>query len=95
MVSFWQFMKHEGMKEKALATHQRALEELQLPPLDDNDYLLGWKNLPGVYRYCHSFTESEIDHLTAAIADEASVISRFTADGRTGDLNTYVILQVL
>lgn len=93
MVSFWQFMNDEKLAKKARATHFRALSELDLPPLDDNDYILGWKDAPGAYRYCHSFSETEIDHLVALLADKATVLSRFKADGRTDDLNTYLVMQ--
>ena len=94
IVSLWQFMKNAALRDKALATHKRALTELKLPELDEGDYLLGWNDLPGVYRYCHSFSEDEIDQLAGSVAGQAQVISRFTADGRTNNLNAYLILQV-
>jgi len=98
VVSLWQFMKDPARREKALVTHAQALKDLAatgLTPsaLDADDYLLGWKDLPGVYRYCHYFSEAEIDQLVASVAARATVIARFTADGRTGDLNTYLILR--
>jgi len=69
----------------------------QLDPqeLDDNDRLLGWENTPGAYRYCHSFSEAEIDQLSAAVTDKATVVAKFVSDGRTNDLNTYLVLRVL
>ncbi|MEG0072192.1 MAG: hypothetical protein RR362_03115 [Raoultibacter sp.] len=94
VISLWQFLNSAEMAEKAQVTHVRALEELGLPALDENDYLLGWKNLPGQYRYCHSFSETEIDQLIAAVANRTTLVSRFAADGRTGNLNTYVVLRV-
>lgn len=95
MISLWQFMKNEELREKALSTHERALGELGLPPLDQNDYLLGWQNLAGVYRYCHSFTDAEIDELVESVAEKVNVVARFAADGRTDNLNTYLVMQVL
>jgi SAM-dependent methyltransferase len=62
--------------------------------LDENDYLLGWQGIPGAYRYCHSFTDDEIDQLATSIVTRAPVVARFEADGRTGALNTYLVLQV-
>jgi tRNA (uracil-5-)-methyltransferase TRM9 len=95
IVSFWQFLNNKVLKEKARITHERALKELGLQELDDNDYLLGWKNIPGAYRYCHSFSEIEIDQLINAVADKATLTSRFVSDGRTDNLNTYLILKVM
>jgi SAM-dependent methyltransferase len=128
VVSLWQFLNDETLAKRAQATHERALKELGLPALDDDDYLLGWKNLPGAYRYCHHFSEPEIDRLIESVAPKAtriptlstsatalaptplapsaatstaasaspstSLIARFTSDGRTANLNTYLILKV-
>jgi hypothetical protein len=94
VVSFWQFLSNGALAKKACSTHERALKDLQLPALDTGDYLLGWQDMPDVYRYCHSFSEVEIDQLVEAVADKASVVSRFVADGRTKNLNSYVVLKV-
>lgn len=94
IISFWQFLNNADMAEKAQATHERALQELGLSELETNDFLLGWRNEPNAYRYCHSFTDPEIDQLIEMISDKATVLSRFVSDGRTDNLNTYVILQV-
>jgi len=93
ILSFWQFLNNEDMAQKAQAVHEQGLKELGLEELDANDYLLGWKNTPGVYRYCHSFTNDEIDQLVASVADQATEIARFTCDGRTDNLNAYVVLE--
>ena len=98
VVSFWQFMENQHMAKKARATHAKALESPGLAglveDLDANDYLIGWNDLSDVYRYCHSFTEEEIDKLLKASCGNAKLIARFKADGRTGNLNIYVVLQV-
>jgi tRNA (uracil-5-)-methyltransferase TRM9 len=94
MVSFWQFMKNEEMGKKAYATHEEALAKLPSLNLDEGDFLLGWKNQPGVYRYCHSFSETEINQLVEAVKNEARLIARFSSDGRGDNLNTYLIFQV-
>ena len=75
-------------------THAQALDELRLPTLDQGDFILGWKNKPNAYRYCHHFAEEEIDALAASVADRADVAARFLADGRTGDMNSYLVLRV-
>ena len=91
-VSFWQFMQDAKLAEKARATTERGCAELDLA-LEDGDYLLGWNEAAGAYRYCHDFSDSEIDGLAAGVSDAADVIDRFSADGRNGALNGYVVLR--
>jgi len=94
MVSFWQFAGDDDMACKAQLAHDRARAELDLPDLDENDFILGWKQIDGAYRYCHSFIDAEIERLVGAVAEEATLIDRFASDGRTNSLNTYLIFQV-
>ncbi|MBK5211247.1 MAG: class I SAM-dependent methyltransferase [Coriobacteriia bacterium] len=98
VVSFWKFFDNVALAKKARLTHAKALDELDLDDaeiseLDAGDCFLGWKDTVGSYRYCHSFAPAEIDELLASVADRASVVDRFIADGRTNDLNEYVILK--
>ena len=95
-VSFWRFMEHEALAAKAYETTAVGLEYLDLKPesLDEGDYLLGWKETEGPYRYCHSFISEEIDCLVSAVAGKAKLVARYMADGRSEDLNEYVVLQV-
>ena len=93
-VSFWGFLNSDKLARKAQETTSRALDELGLPELPPNDYLLGWQDTQGLYRYCHHFDEPEIERLLAAVADSAELVSRFEADGKTGNLNEYVVLRV-
>ena len=89
-VSFWRFMRDERLVEKARRTTAEALGALDVN-LEEGDYLLGWNDLPGAYRYCHHFDDDEID----ALAQGLDVLDRFDADGRTGALNTYLVLRPL
>lgn len=94
-VSLWQFMNNLALAAKAEVTHAQAIEALDITPdaLDEGDYLLGWKNVEGAWRYCHHFSDEEVDRLVAAISSRARVIDSFEADGRTGAMNRYVVLQ--
>ena len=94
IASFWQFAKIASMEKKLQAVHERACQEMGLEGLEDNDYLLGWMGIPGAYRYCHSFTEAEIDQLIEAVGGSANLVSRFVSDGKTENQNTYLVLQV-
>lgn len=93
-VSFWRFLNSDKLAGKAEETTSRARAELGIPELPPNDYLLGWQDTQGLYRYCHHFDEPEIERLLAAVADSAELVSRFEADGKTGNLNEYVVLRV-
>lgn len=93
-VSFWRFLNSDKLVRKAQETTIRARAELGIPELPPNDYLLGWQDTQGLYRYCHHFDEPEIERLLAAVADSAELVSRFEADGKTGNLNEYVVLRV-
>lgn len=98
--SFWEFLADEGLAAKAYKTHERALAELgpiwgfSSADFNDGDFLLGWRNTPGAYRYCHSFSASEVDALIATVSHRAECVARFRADGRTETLNEYIVLQV-
>lgn len=92
-ISFWQFLNSEELAEKARTVDAAARAELGIPRLEEGDFLLGWKNLPGQYRYCHHFSRGEVDALADAVSDKADVVARFEADGRTGDLNGYLVLR--
>lgn len=93
MVSFWQFLNNEELKKKAIETHENALQNFTDLDLDEGDYLLGWQNLPEVYRYCHNFSEPEIDQLAQSVKMKAKLLARYTSDGRGNGLNTYLIFK--
>ncbi len=94
-ISFWRFADDEGLANKARRTHAQGCAQLGLSPaaFNEGDFLLGWKNREGSYRYCHSFTDADIDGLAAALPPNAKTAARFRADGRTGNLNEYLVLQ--
>lgn len=94
VLSFWQFARNEKMATKAIATTKEGANVLGLR-LDGNgnDYLLGWNDLPNVYRYCHSFTDIEIDEIAKSVKHRMSIEGRYRADGRTGELNSYLVLR--
>ena len=91
-VSFWQFAREESLHTKALETTALACK-LHDISLDSGDYILGWQKKPGALRYCHSFEDDEIGLLIASCADGVKVVDRFLADGRSGKLNSYVVLR--
>ena len=95
IVSLWRFMDNERLAAKARATTAQAQTAYPTLQLEENDYLLGWQDAQNAYRYCHHFSVEEIDRL----ADHArecwgcQLLARFSADGKTDNLNTYLVLQ--
>ncbi len=63
--------------------------------LEEGDHLLGWQNRPGAFRYCHSFSDAELDRLADAVSAQAQLVCSFCADGRSGALNRYLVFRRL
>lgn len=82
-VSLWQFARDQRLMAKAHPVEGGA----------PGDYLLGWQNQADVWRFCHSFGEDEVDALADACAPHVAEVARFSADGRRGDLNRYIVLR--
>ena len=94
-VSFWQLSHSARLLGKAKAVTALASDELGIEGLAQGDYLLGWQDRTDVLRYCHDFSEEEIDALVAAVSPAAREVARFSADGKESNLNRYLILQRL
>ena len=82
-VSLWQFARDARLLAKATPVEGG----------NEGDYLLGWQGSTDVMRYCHSFSEGEVDTLSASCEPVAYELARYSADGRAGDLNRYLILR--
>ena len=110
VVSFWQFLNDPRLAAKAATVTAEGRAAHCLPTFHENDFLLGWQHAEGVYRFCHHTPEDEIDALLAAIREPSAPstsgrtppaplpfreIARFSADGKLGNLNRYLILQRL
>ena len=103
-ITFWQFLDDPALAAKARSCTAEAAPLLAAAgigaaSLGEDDCILGWQDAPfdqGAMRYCHHFGDNDIDRLveraTAAVPS-ARVIARWRADGRTGALNTYVVIE--
>ena len=92
-VAFWQLSQSERLLAKARATTAAALPVLGHTSLDEGDYLLGWQGSRDALRYCHDFSEGEIDVLVETLGSSACELARFSSDGAEGTLNRYLVLQ--
>lgn len=97
VVSFWQFMHDDRLAKKARATTPAAREALGIAgdELEANDYFLGWQDTRQSWRYCHHTTDEEIDRMLEQVRGELCVTerARFSADGKSHNLNRYLVLQ--
>ena len=85
-VSVWRFGAFERFRGKQVP-FEPPIETADLEP---GDVLLSFGKEPGAVRYCHFLDEEEIDRLLAATA--LPCLDRFSADGREGALNEYLVL---
>ncbi len=85
-ISIWRFGAFERFQDKRVP-FEPPLDTADLEP---GDALLSFGTEPGVVRYCHFLDEEEIDRLVAAAA--LPCLDRFSADGREGALNEYLVL---
>lgn len=92
VLSFWRFMDDDRLAAKARTVTEQARATGTAPALDANDYLLGWQDDAAALRYCHHFTEDEISELARSVAGCAQEIEQFSADGKSGALNRYLVL---
>lgn len=96
-VSFWQFMNSQKLAAKAQETTAQGLQALGIDAsvIDQNDFLIGWQDKVNTWRYCHHFSQEELDELLASLGSDVRVCAQFSADGKDNNLNRYVILQRL
>ncbi len=93
-VSFWQIRHDERLIRKAKQIEERA-SKMGIEVLEEGDRLLGWQDDTEALRYCHDFSDAETDELRAFSESlGARIIDDFNADGRTGDMNRYLVMQV-
>ena len=96
-VSFWQFMNSQKLAAKAQETTVQGLRALGIDAseLEEHDYLIGWQDKANTWRYCHHFSQEELDELLGSLGSDVQVCAQFSADGKDNDLNRYVMLQRL
>jgi 2-polyprenyl-3-methyl-5-hydroxy-6-metoxy-1,4-benzoquinol methylase len=92
VISFWQFMRNEKIAQKAIQATKTAQSTGTDLNMQEGDYFLGWQGDCDTLRFCHNFSEHEIDTLLSTVNIEE--VSRFSADGRSGDLNRYIVARV-
>lgn len=86
--SAWQFAYDQRFQEKVTSPTKIGINELNL---EANDYILTWQNNKTAFRYCHHIDDEEIKQLL--LSSKLKQIDSFQADGKTGQLNRYIVAQ--
>ncbi len=82
----WRFYEVERLRKRIIAWADDLREKVER-----HDYLLDWRQGTHALRYCHYVDESEHAGLIAATG--LNHVSTYEADGATGTMNRYSILQ--
>lgn len=95
-LSFWRYLDDPRLARRAGEAEALRGEDPRLAGLrlEEGDGFLGWQRDPSPLRYCHSFSEGEVDAL-AGLAESLGLTeeARWSADGPVGDLNRYLALR--
>lgn len=81
ILSLWQFMEFERFRKKIV----------NFGNLEKNDFILDWNRGKNALRYCHFIDEKEQNNLI--FDSKLTLIERFRADGKEGNVNTYLVLK--
>lgn len=96
-ISLWRFMDNPALAQRARTSHAHALDFFHARNktlnLEENDYVLGWQNEHEVFRYAHHFTHAEAEELVQSVRDSARLTDSFVSDGRSNNLNEYLVFQ--
>ncbi len=89
VVTAWQFAADKRFENKHADPSKADLSKDQL---ERNDYILGWKDHPTAFRYCHFVDDKEIEKLSQYF-ENLKLIDDFLADGKSNQLNRYLIFS--
>ncbi len=88
VISLWQFPRIPSLMQRAVSAKSAGISSENLEP---DDYFLTWERDQHAVRYCHYVNDDEEKELLEATS--LIVHSSFFADGKTGELNHYLVLQ--
>jgi len=86
--SNWHFKKFKRFNSYVISWKKAGLSKSQV---ERNDYILDWKKGVTAYRYVHLVDDQEIKWLVSKL--EMKLVKTFTADGKQGQGNKYIILK--
>jgi tRNA (uracil-5-)-methyltransferase TRM9 len=86
--TLWLFNNFHRFHKKYISPSEINIKSDEL---EEGDYLLNWLRGEEAIRYCHYADRIEIESLVEST--KLKIVSTYTADGREGDLNQYIILK--
>lgn len=92
--TLWRFDEDPRFATRDVAPAQVALPDgrrIDAADLDTGDHLLRWGNDERALRYCHFVDDAELARLLEGL--DLVLVDRFRADGVSGVLNDYLLLQ--
>ncbi|MCH2409482.1 class I SAM-dependent methyltransferase [Myxococcota bacterium] len=90
--SIWNFASRSRFSKNMVSwgdLSRYGFPEIEIDDLDEGDFLLKW-GINGL-RYCHQATVNEIILWKKSL--EAELVAHYSADGKEGDLNEYLIFE--
>jgi SAM-dependent methyltransferase len=85
----WQFAASERFQSRLIAPQQVNFKPQEL---EKNDYFLDWRRGRSAVRYCHHVDQAEVDTwLQAPQLNQLTLLADFKADGKSQDLNRYLV----
>ena len=92
--TLWRFNHSKRFQDKIIPWqdyNRQADDKIDTDELESGDYLMSFGDMGSTPRYCHAATELETEALLESLALEQ--VDRFTADGKSNDLNEYFVFQ--
>jgi len=87
VLTAWQFGQDARFNSKKIEPEKTGVNPENL---EENDFILDWQSNKRIARYCHFVDEQEIEKIETEISN-LELKQRFFADGKTKDLNKYLI----
>jgi hypothetical protein len=88
VLTAWRFINEERFEKKQI--HPQIVS-IDPEDLEANDYILDWQKKVTAYRYCHYTDIQEMKELIDISG--LQLAADYTADGKSGNLNHYVVLR--
>lgn len=88
VMTAWRFLNEQRFEKKRI---HPSIIKIDPEELEANDFILDWQKGVTAYRYCHYTDERELKALIEASGME--FVQEYTADGKSGNLNHYVVLR--